>query len=263
MKAFHLVLKYHGAGFWSIFNKLMNHIHVYQPLYKITWDVYSPWNTYGQGEVMSKVFEPYEDPHYANYEIQEVVCDAYISEELTGKQAAVLYQAPYDWRLEYNGYWTKYIHLRPEVLAKCRQMKQILECMEKKRILSMLIRHPALSFEQPNGRMPSFEQYDDVIQGLQFNPQEDLLVCMTDLQEAYEYFSDKYGDAIVFPPTDRSSGKEGEAFTSKQGDESSALNALCIALNLSYGDHLIHHTSNIATAALYINPTMQSHFLIG
>lgn len=263
MKAFHLVLKYHGAGFWSIFNKLMNHIHAYQPIYKITWDVYSPWNTYGQGEMMSKVFEPYEDSDYADYDIQEIICDGYITEELTGKEAANLYVPPYFWRREYNDYWMKYIKLRPEVLAKCMQFKLILDSMEKRRVISLLVRHPALSFEQPNGRMPTFAQYDEVIEQLKFHPDEDILLCMTDLQEAFDYFSEKYGDAIVFPPTDRSSQTQGEAFTRKQGDESSTMNALCIALNLSFGHHLIHHTSNIATAALYINPEIQSHFLIG
>lgn len=264
MKAYHLLLKYNGAGFWSIFNKLMNYLQNYEPIYKITWDVYSPWNIYGQGEIMGKVFQPYENPSYASYEIEEVICDEYINQRLTGKEAQHLYtEDDYIWRQDLNEFWTTYIHLHEHVTEKFNHFKEYIKGMEKKTIITMLVRHPTLGYEQPNGRMPSFEQYDEVISKLAPKLDDVLLVCMTDLQEAYDYFSEKYGDAIVFPPTARSSKKQGEAFTSQEGDESSAMNALLIAMYLSIGDHFIHHTSNIATAALYMNTTMKSHFLIG
>jgi hypothetical protein len=271
MKAYHLILKYHGAGFWSIFNKLMNYLQHYDPIYKITWDVVSPFHTYGLGEVMGRIFEPYENPAYANYEIEDVICDGYINEILTGKQAAHLYteqsrdenNIPETWRTDLNALWTQHIHIKEPVLARFTQFKEFVESMEKQTIICMLVRHPTLSYEQPNGKMPEFEQYDEVISKISPSLENTLIICMTDLQEAYDYFSEKYGDVILFPPTDRASRKSGEAFTSKQGDESSAMNALFVALNLSVGQHLIHHTSNIATAVLYINPAIESHFVVG
>jgi hypothetical protein len=271
MKAYHLILKYHGAGFWSIFNKLMNYLQHYSPIYKITWDVYSQFHTYGFGEVMGRVFEPYENPEYASYEIEEVICDGYINETLTGKQAANLYTEAartenglsHTWRQELNKLWAEYIYIQEPIVERFLQFKEFIESMEKQTVICLLVRHPALQGEQPNGKMPEFEQYDEVISQISPTLENTLIICMTDLQEAYDYFSDKYEDAIFFPRTDRASWKSGEAFTSKQGDESSAMNALFVALNLSIGHHLVHHTSNIATAALYMNPEMKSHFVVG
>lgn len=271
MKAYHLILKYHGAGFWSIFNKLMNYLQHYEPIYKITWDVVSPFHTYGFGEVMGRVFEPYENPEYANCEIEDILCDGYINEILTGKQAANLYtqesraehNIPDTWRSDLHSLWSQYIHIKGPILERFQQFREFIESMEKQTIITLLVRHPALGYEQPNGKMPEFEQYDEVISKISPTLENTLIICMTDLQEAYEYLSEKYGDVIFFPQTDRASWKTGEAFTSKQGDESSAMNALLIAMNLSIGHHLVHHTSNIATAALYMNPTMESHFVVG
>ncbi len=271
MKAYHLILRYHGAGFWSIFNKLMNYLQHYDPIYKITWDVVYPFDCYGVGEVMGRIFEPYEDPAYASYEIEEVICDSYMNEILTGKQAANLYteqsreenNIPETWRNDLNALWTQHIRIKGPVLERFTQFKEFVESMEKQTIICMLIRHPALSYEQPNGKMPDFEQYDEVISKISPSLDNTLIICMTDLQEAYDYFSEKYGDTILFPPTDRSSKKSDEAHFIKNGDESSAMNALFVALNLSIGQHFIHHTSNISTAVLYINPTIQSHFVVG
>lgn len=249
----------------------MNYLQTYTPIYKITWDVVSPFHTYGFGEVMGRVFEPYENPMYASYEIEEIICDGYINEILTGKQAANLYTEesrrahtiPESWRKDLNTLWTECIHIKGHVLDRFTQFKEFVESMEKQTIICLLVRHPALHYEQPNGKMPNFEQYDEVISKISPNLDNTLIVCTTGLQEAYEYFSNKYGDAIVFPPTERVSSNEKEFHMSVQGDESSAMNALYIPLYLSIGHHLIHHTSNIATAALYINPDMQNHFVVG
>lgn len=249
----------------------MNYLQHYEPVYKITWDVVSPFHTYGFGEVMGRVFEPYENPEYASCEIQDVICDGYIDETLTGKQAANLYTEAarnehcisHHWREELNCFWTQYIQIQRPILERFHQFTEFVESMEKQTIICLLVRHPALGYEQPNGKMPDFEQYDEVISKISPNLDNTLIICMTDLQEAYDYLSEKYGDIIFFPRTARSSWKSGEAFTSIQGDDSSAMNALFVAMNLSIGTHLIHHTSNIATAALYMNPQMKSHFVVG
>jgi hypothetical protein len=271
MKAYHLILKYHAAGFWSIFNKLMNYLHHYEPIYKITWDVHSPFNTYGEGEIMGRIFEPYVNPAYETYDIEDIICDGYMNEIITGKQAANLYtevsreenNIPETWRMDLNKLWTEHIHIKKSLLEQFSLFKEFIESLEKKIIICMLVRHPALRFEQPNGKMPEFQQYDEVIRKISPSLENTLIICMTDLQEAYEYFSEKYGDCILFPPTDRSSSESGEPHTSKQGHENSAAHALCVALNLSIGHHFIHHTSNISTAVLYINPCIQNHFVVG
>jgi len=55
--------------------------------------------------------------------------------------------------------------------------------------------------------------------------------------------------------------KESQAVYS--GDSENAKTAVETVLVLAKGEHFIFPTSNMATAALYINPNMIPHFLIG
>jgi hypothetical protein len=270
MKAYILILKYHGAGFYSILNKLMNYFQNYTPIYKVIWDVHCQSNHYGDGEVMGKVFQHYENSEYKDYEIESIDCDMYIDYNLTGERAMWLYSeegcktkgVSLEWREELNGFFRNYIHLQPEIQGRFDRIKQEIKAFGKKQIITMLIRHPALKSEQPNGKMPEFYQYEEEIKKISPNLEETLIICSTDHNDAYEYFNSRYSN-IIFPSIERAGTGEPELFSSRGRSDTAVIEALFSVLYLTLGDHFIHHTSNMATATLYMNPRIQNHFIIG
>lgn len=272
MKAYILVLKYHGAGFWSIFNKLMNFLQFYTPVYKIVWDVICPHNHYGIGEVMSKMFESFVDDTYKDYELETIDCNMYLNNDLTGQQAMMLYSEetcikaniPLDWREKLNAMYTKYIQLKPHAQQEMDRQREIIKGYNKKTIITMLIRHPALSREQPNGKLPEFTQYEEVIRSISPTLEDTLIVCLSDHSDAYDYFNSRYdSNTIYFPKVERASTTGDEICCSRERSDEAPLEALRTVYVLSMGDHFIHHTSNMATAAMYINPSMKQYFVIG
>ena len=129
-----------------------------------------------------------------------------------------------------------------------------------------MIRHNALAHEQINKRMPSFQQYDTVLQELLNKYNNDCrIILATDVYEAEYYFRSKYAHIeIVHPECKKSYNSVEEASRiPSSSDENNSVIALYTVLMLAKGDHFLYPNSNMATAALYINPTMISHFLIG
>jgi hypothetical protein len=271
MKAYVLVLKYHGAGFYSIFNKLMNYLQFYTPIYKIVWEVECPHCHYGRGEIMSKVFESYIDETYKIYEIETIICNEYLDNTLTGQQALQLYtqdgckagNIPLTWRSNLNEMYKKYIHLKPHVQQNIHEAKELISQYNKKKIITMLIRHPALAREQPNEKMPEFSQYEDEIRKISPNLEDTLIVCLTDHMEAYEYFQSRYSGIMIFPSVDRASTNREEAHCSRERNDDAVVEAVLSIYYLTMGDDFIHHTSNMSTAVLYINPLIKNHFVVG
>ena len=270
-QAYILVLYYHGAGFFSIFNKLMNFLQTYSPVYKIVWNVHCPWNHYGDGEIMSQVFEPYENKKYKDYQHITVSCEKYLDGTLTGQAAHALYTTEtckqhnlsVNWRQELHNLFFSYIQIKQHILQQVSQFKAYLKTLPDHVVVTVLVRHPILACEQPHNKMPSFEQYDNKIASIQQNVGKPLkLIFLTDHQEAYVYFRTKYPTAN-FPPVDRASSLEQEAHTVKVRTSLSIDQALLSVLYLALGQHFIHPTSNMATAVLYINSKCTNHFLVG
>lgn len=277
-KAYHLVLTYHeGAAFFSILNKLMNHIQKYKPVAAISWNVQFPFNIYGEGETFSQVFEPYIDETYEGYEIETILCKCFTNQSLTGHTARYLYNEEdckrdeciqsMDWRNELNSYWKKYCKIiHPSVLDLFPEFQKVIdeERTNGKTIITFLARHLDHGREQMNKVMPSFSLYDEKIKEIAGNDlSKVVLICMTDSMEAYNYFSEKYKDHnILFPPTERQWAHEPQTAFS-EGTNARIPMAMLSVLYLTTGDHFIHPISNMSTAVMYINPKIKNHYLVG
>jgi hypothetical protein len=258
-----IILKYSSAGFWSIFNKLMNYLIYYNNIKSIKYDVSYTSNVnnlfYGRENFFGRVFEPYDTN--PSEELTIVVANSYITYEATGCYANWLHVSEDRWREKYNSIFKKYINIRPEI-----SNLDFYNVPKDKKKISLLIRHPALSHEQINGRMPLFSQYDTVIQLLlnKYN-NECVFILATDLIEAEQYFKEKYSNyTIIHPFSVKTSKNTNEAQSVPyNGNEDLAKIAVQTVLLLAMGDDFIFPNSNMATAALYINPSMTAHYLIG
>jgi hypothetical protein len=275
-KAYHLVLVYsYGAGFFSLFNKLFGYLEKYQPIYAISWQVYNPFNAYGEGEIFGKVFAPYVNVDYKDYEIETIECMRYCDGKLTGREACRLYRAEtciengisLNWRNEMNSLFHTYYKL-----ANQKIYTQYIEFAQKiqgyrnqgKKVITFLLRHPALNVEQENNILPTYEMYDDEILRVSGgDASQCVLVCLTDSQEAYEYFMEKYKHStILFPDVQRRRANETDSTYNPGGDEKIEM-AMLSVLYLATGDHFIHPVSNMATSVLIINPNISHSYLIG
>jgi len=262
-KAYHLILKGHsGGGFFSIFNKLINYLQNYSPIYAITYEVYH--ESYGEGEIFGKILNEYRDHTYKDYNIENIIIDNYLDNTITGRGAKDIYLTNnMSWRDNIYELFTKYIHINPIILNKLEEMKSNIP--KDHRIITFLVRHPVLKWEQPNQNMPFFSQYTNAIIESVDDIQKTTIICMTDHQEAYTYFNEQFqGVNIIFPEVERARSDETEITrTQPIKNIDRAVNALLSVLYLSIGDIFIHPVSNMATAGLFMNPKMKSKFLIG
>jgi hypothetical protein len=266
--AYNLILQDHGSGFFSLFNRLIGWFETCNNIYKITWDVRN--SVYGEEECFSKVFDTYINNEYKDYIIKNIICDydgyKYVC-RYTGVDAHKLYtnelciqhNIPVNWRFEVNNYWNKYIKIKPEIVEIYENYKTYIQSFNKKKIVTFLIRHPNLSREQINGRMPTFEQYNNAIDNL--NDEDTLLICLTDSTEAFEYYSLRYKN-IIFPDVERSCIYDTESHM-RYNNKYNIYTPILSVLYLALGNYFIHPISNMCQAVLFINPSINNIYLIG
>jgi hypothetical protein len=128
----------------------------------------------------------------------------------------------------------------------------------------MLARHLDHGKEQINKKMPGFEVYDEQIMKIaEGDLSKVCIICMTDSMEAYTYFQKKYENQnIHFPPTERQWAHEPQTAFSV-GTTARISMAMLSVLYLTTGDYFIHIVSNMSTAVMFINPSIQNIYLVG
>jgi hypothetical protein len=275
--AYHLRMLYHeGAGFFSLVNKLLTYVKMYQPVYKISFEVNTPLNTYGKGEIFRKLFYDTTNPTYESYTIEDIDCWMFPDETYTGHTAAKLYteqscienNLPPTWRTDMNILWNTYLKIHnQEVLERFEEFKETLEMVTqggKKRVITMLARHLDHGKEQPNKKLPGFEQYDEEILKIESDLEKLVIVCLTDSTEAYEYFKEKYKNyTIVFPPVERQRANELQVGYTCDGSDERIYTAMLSVLYLTLGEYFLHPASNMATAVMYINTQIKNVYIVG
>lgn len=249
----------------------MNNLQYYQKIQKISFDAkpVTP-DYYGSDDIFSKVFDEYISDEYNFNESKKIIIDAYIDYKSTGYLGNALHlQEDQSWRNKLNFLWLKYIKFNRSFENEWNNMKEnVYNIKENKKIISFHIRHPNLAGEQVNYKMPNFSQYDEVIHMLltKYNKQCIFIFC-TDLIEAYDYFYEKYNKyCIIHPNSKKTHNYEAESHNNTgmiTNTDNNVKDVVLSVLMLSLGDHFIFSNSNMATAALYINPKMIPYFLIG
>ncbi len=219
---------------------------------------------------------------YANATVDPVDWNAAREPLLTHKYAYTMYKADWfqNWRRLYHDYYTRYISLRPAYQAEMDKFyRDNAGCFR----IGVHVRHPTHAKEQPKGVISGTQTYIDYVRreieqrGL--GRKDWRVFVATDQERVIKQFKAEFGEHVVYfkdirrttlqqdRDYDRLSAKEQAA--DKYGvqhraasDRSTWSTELawevirdCMALANCHV--MIHITSNISTAAAYMNPDLE------
>lgn len=257
-----LVFNGHWAGLFCNLNRLVNYLVIYPNIREIDFNVLANKTHHkpfiGENvELFSKLFQKYKedipiDTIY-NYEGND-----FSNFDLTHKDAYKYYNEN-RYKLEpYNKAFNKYLHLLPHLQERLDKMVNDMrsDCQQ---VIGIFVRSNALASEQPNGKMPSREDYLEAISKIDTFSKKTKFFLRIDNEEDYQFYKSQLSP-IYETSIKRASNNKGDAphtsgeYMSLEDLENTYLE---IAL-LSHCDILFHCVSNMASAALYMNMNLVS-----
>lgn len=265
-----LIVVPHDAGFFSNFNKVMNHLVC--SLHRngirsieVDWNIEKGkkfnaffFGTPKDGNIWEHFFDQLSFPPHSC--IIRKRTDSYRDYSITDRNVYSLYTSGPGWRQQYHAAFSEYIHIKPHILQKVGQIYS--EYLAGRYCIGVHIRNEAHKREQPDGQMPPLEHYMAEIRHIISSKKAEIKIFLaTDVEEYVIRFKDVFGEK-VFTQTEigrleKSPGNpEEQVIYTFDPDLKFAEEVLNDCLLLSKCDVLIHRVSNIATAAGYINPSM-------
>ena len=246
----------HWCGLFCNLNRLIYFLVIHPDTRKIDYNVLAGTNTnhkpfIGEGvEIFSKLFEPYDE----GLEIDNVV-DAtdHTGMLITHKEAFNFYNE-HRYKLEpYGSAYKKYIRLLPHIQLKLDNLIKTMRG-DYDQVIGIFVRSNALASEQPNGQMPTREEYLEAVRNIDTQNKKTIYYLRIDNEDDLAFY--KASLSPTYETTiQRSPNNNGDAphitseFKSLEELEDTYLE---IAL-LSNCEYLIHCVSNMATASLYMN----------
>lgn len=255
----HITFNHHEGGFFSNFNKVITHLAHNHDVSKITWNLNGqPFGAfaYNCGEVFSKLFQPYDDK-------QKITNNVSVGEfkylEYTGKNIHELYlKEDTTWRQQLFDIYNKYITPTPLLQKNIDTVDNILHKTNRKKI-GILKRNQLLKCEQVNNIMPTINNYNDEINKISGDK---LCILSVDNNTDLTQFLNNKDLKFTFSKNIKRTTTDTDMephFT--PGNTQDALYYFMDVYMLSKCDYLIHPISNMATAALYLNPNLKSIYL--
>ena len=265
-----LIVVPHNAGFFSNFNKVMNHLvcslHRYGvKAIEVDWSIKKGRNfdfffygTHKDGNIWEHFFDQPSFPPYAY--VMRKKTSRYRDYSITGRSAYNLYKSGAGWRQQYHSVFKKYIRIKPHIMQKVEQIYS--RHLAGKYCIGVQIRNEAHKREQPDGQMPPLEHYMAEVTHIISSKKEEVKIFLaTDVEEYITRFKDVFGEK-VFTQTDVSRLQESPRNPEERigylydPDLKLAEDVLNDCLLLAKCDVLIHRVSNVATAVGYINPSI-------
>lgn len=244
------IVNAHGAGLFSNINKVITCMEVYDHVH-VDWS--NEDNLYRTA--------PNQDPNAWNHLFNptskpkddfDVLID-YPHQDYTWKQAGKLYRSETDWRIRLNKQWKK-LTVSSSVVEKAMTFSGFM--------IGVLVRSNAIAGEQESNTNASLNDYVFTLKKA-LNEYQDrhprvYAVC-SDEQSAMKFIREF--NASVYPHTRRAESRAVDQHMEHPQTITDAKNCLAEVLSLSRCDVLIHQISNMATAALYMNPHIKSVYL--
>lgn len=252
-----------GGGFFSQFNLVVQGLVQHDGnIDCVEWDMQDAGAfQYNSGEIYKPLFEEYTN----NKEYTETITvNNFYDQNYTAHLAASKYTSSdqKQWRNTYHSIYTKYIkhtdylndifnNVYSEQFARYNDTPKV----------GILIRNNNLAAEQPRQAVPTNELYIRAISEL--NLKDFTLICAIDNRQDLEFYKRNY-NTICNENTSRSETRyHGEAHCVSNLTKIDAAYHYLEGFALSKCDYLIHPVSNVATAALYMNPKLKNMFVIG
>ena len=255
----HIIVKQHEGGFFSNFNKVISFLEKNSNTEKITWDLKGqPFGAFAFscGEVFSHLFLPYNTNKAYD---QEEILREYIDQRHTGKNAHDCYTGNQDWRLSLNQTYRKYITPTEFLHNKIKQVDELFVQISNKQKIGILKRNDLLKCEQQQNKMPDLLSYSNEIKKIY--TKDSVLVLSVDNTTDLNFFKNKYKPTIFSPIIRRTNVTTDVEPHFTPGTHIDAATIFLDVYMLSKCDYFIHPVSNMATAALYLNPKLVSRYL--
>lgn len=263
-----LKFKMHEGGFFSNFNKVITFLYEYEKdknnnsISQILWDLKGqPYGAfaYNIDNVFGSVFKEYGcDKNIFKENI--IVTDYTMSalKKYTGKNAHNLYtNANQTWRQKLYNSFKKFII--PEKITQ-----SYIDIIDNKKefngkLISVLKRNQLLKCEQKNNSMPKIEKYFEEIDKI-FDKNTYLYLCVDNIEDL-NAFIQRYKRCIYHPNVRRTGRDTDQEPHFIPHSEKDAINTFIDLYGASKAQHFIHPVSNMATAALFLNPKMESIYI--
>jgi hypothetical protein len=265
-----LVVLPHDGGFFSNFNKVMNHLvcslhHHGVISVEVDWNIRKGtkfnaffYGTPEDGNIWEHFFDQPLFPHRQH--IMRKKTSAFRDYSITDSNVYNLYRSGAGWRRRYHSAYEKYIRMKPRILQKVEETYS--GYLAGKYCVGVHIRNDVHKREQPDGQMPPLEHYIALIRGIISSKSEESKIFLaTDVEEYVSRFRDVFAEKVIAlsdverlkePPLNNGD----EINYAYEPNLKMAEDVLKDCLLLARCDVLIHRVSNIATAVGYINPSI-------
>jgi hypothetical protein len=257
-----LVVTAWNGGFFSHVNRVVNHLHHSLghegcAAVRVEWHVgeHTPLFVYGteqDGELWQRFFEPLAFPDAPAVERDTW---EYADLSMTGLHAYRMYKRGSGWRTDYGRAFAEHVRVREELRGRVEELWR--DGAGVNRNIGVHYRHPDHSHECPR-QIPSLDTFIEWTRTMLVRSKGASVVLATDVREAVDGFRAAFGERLLVQP-DVARAPAGETQYDWDSPPCVALGeqALIDALLLARCDVLLHTTSNIATAAGYMNPRLR------
>ena len=236
-----------GSGLLSLFNNVVSYLEKYEEV-EVQWDI---GNTLYRGNI-SNLWDAIAYPLHKCHRLNIVTTPIMT---YTWKNIAYFYLRDDGWRERLNYHFNK-IKLLPRIYEIIEQ--QTSEIL-KDSIGIHYRTSSAIATEQLTDKIPTI---DSIVRVCNRISQSCPVFIMCDSDIALKEFQDQLGNKVYYFNIDRVNN-DNEYHFHNEPDLNHVQSIMAQTVALSKCHHLIHGVSNIATAALYMNPNMTNTFLQG
>jgi hypothetical protein len=280
----HYVLHARNAGFFSNFNGVVNRLHYTlapQDTCEVSWRVDQlrdgrhivpqtqfPYGTVEDGNLWTRFFEPLPlaadgTPRGQTREIWELEHQGWCfgTYHAAARRASRLY-APgrQQWRWNFHDVYRRFIRPLPQVLERAARFHRTY--LAGRHSVGLHIRNVRHRQEQVGQEAYGVPDFVQAVRRL-YGAEVPTIFLATDSDAVIQAMHNEFGQAVVYQ-TDvvRSpAGEDEQLHFFRQGDVRFGNDVLSDGLLLAACDRLIHVTSNVATAAAFINPDLDMHYI--
>jgi hypothetical protein len=238
-----IVKGHNGAGFFSLFNKVVQCLTLYRHVH-VDWSEGSLY-----GNCWDELFYPTTPPTG-----EHDVVTFYPDNRITGIRAHQLYGLD-EWRFRYN-FFSRQISIKQPLYDRVHDYCE--SYLYNRDPIGVLVRATTHAGEQPSLQSQSLEDYEKAIQKL-WQPNSTLHVMSQD-SASIKWLHERFPGSS-YPLSNRSLSRDTDRHLAGAQTAEDAKNVFVEMLILARCRALVHPVSNIATAALYYNPILEGVYL--
>ena len=237
------------AGLFSHINLIITHLEFHDARdIHVDWTEGLPYSQPSRGNLFEHLFVQFSARRPG-----DEMCRGWPHYDYTYRNAWKLYKADDRWRWDLNSRWRNF-QVRPEILEEVESFRS----SWPDQVIGLHVRNLNISSECPGSLCPTLEDYRRSLEG-----SDAPVFLATDNMEAVEFFREVVGERLISRAIHRARDMSSEYHLAVEQTIEDARNCLVDALLLASCQLLIHSVSNIATAVLYMNPSLRHVPLLG